>query len=189
VARTNKIKLILSVLAAVCIAAIAWTFYQQRRDSDAVAIPIPTSSTKALIALTKVHQTATKDGAVQWELDAESAELEATTGRMVLTRPKVEFYLDDGGKVYLTARRGVFFTRNNNINVRGNVRVVNGRYILLAETLDYEHAQRRLYTDRPVTITGRAFDLSSSGMTYDLNTNQAQFDGDVKGIVHEKPAI
>lgn len=154
-----------------------------------MSIPLPTSSTKALMALSKVHQTATKDGAVQWELDAESAELEAKTGRMVLKFPKVKFYLDDGGKVYLTARRGILFTRNNNIQVRGNVRVVNDRYTLVAETLDYEHARRRLCTDRPVTITGQAFDLSSACMTYDLNTNRAQLDGDVEGIVHEKPAI
>lgn len=188
-ARTTKIIFVLGVLAAMCIAAIAWTFYQQRRDASAVSIPMPTSSTKALIALSKVHQTATKDGAVQWELDAKSAELEAETGRMVLKAPKVQFYLDDGGKVHLTARWGILFTRNNNIKVRGNVRVVNDRYTLVAETLIYEHAQRRLYTNRPVTITSQAFDLSSTGMTYDLNTNQAQLDGDVKGIVHEKPAI
>lgn len=174
---------------AVCIAAIVWTFYQQRRGSSAVSIPLPTSSAKALIMLSKVHQTATKDGAVQWELDAKSAELEAITGRMVLNSPKVEFYLDDGGKVYLTAHQGILFTRNNNIKVRGNVRIVNDRYTLMAEALDYEHAQRRLYTDRPVTIKGQAFDLSSASMTYDLNTNRAQLDGDVKGIVHEKPAI
>jgi LPS export ABC transporter protein LptC len=179
----------LGVLVVVCIAAIAWTFYQQRRDSSAVSIPMSTLSAKALIALSKVHQTATKNGAVQWELDAESAELEAKTGRMVLKSPKVEFFLDDGGKVYLTARWGVLFTRNNNIKVRGNVRVVNDRYTLVAETLNYKHAQRRLSTNRPVTITGQAFDLSSAGMTYDLNTNRAQLDGDVKGIVHEQPAI
>jgi LPS export ABC transporter protein LptC len=189
VARTNKIKFVLGALVALCLIAIAWTFYQQRQDSSTASIPIPTSSAKALIALSKVHQTATKDGAVQWELDAESAELEAKTGRMVLKSPKVEFYLDDGGKVYLTARRGILFTRNNNIKVRGNVRVVNDRYTLVAETLIYEHAKRRLFTNKPVTITGQAFDLSSAGMTYDLDTNRAQLDGDVKGIVHEKPAI
>jgi LPS export ABC transporter protein LptC len=176
-------------LAAVCITAIAWTFYQQRQGSGAVSIPLPASSTKALIALSKVHQIATKDGVVQWELDAESAELEAKTGRMVLISPKVQFFLDDGGNVTLTAQQGILFTDNNNINVRGNVKVVNDRYTLVAETLDYDHAQRRLYTDKPVTITGRAFDLSSAGLTYDLNTNQAQLDGDVKGIVHEEPAI
>lgn len=188
-ARTNKIIFVLGVLVAVCTAAIAWTFIQQRRDSSAVSIPIPTSGTKALIALSKVHQTATKDGAVQWELDAKSAELEAKTGRMVLKSPKVKFYLDDGGNVYLTARWGILFTRNNNIKVRGNVRVVNDRYTLVAETLIYEHAKRRLHTNRPVTITGQVFDLSSAGMTYDLNTNRAQLDGNVRGIVHEKPAI
>ena len=96
---------------------------------------------------------------------------------------------EDWGKVYLTASQGILFTRNNNIQVQGNVRVVNDRYTLVAETLDYEHAQRRLSTDRPVTITGQAFVLSSSSMIYDLNTNQAQLDGNVKGIVHEKPAI
>jgi LPS export ABC transporter protein LptC len=176
-------------MVALSFTAIAWMFYHHRQGPDAVSIPLPASSTKALMALSKVHQIATKDGKVQWELDAESAELEATSGRMVLESPQVKFNLDDGGNVYLSAHQGVLFTDNNNINVRGNVRVVNDRYTLVAETLNYDHAQRRLSTDEPVTITGRSFDLSSAGLTYDLNTNQAQFDGDVIGIVHEKPAI
>jgi LPS export ABC transporter protein LptC len=186
--RTRNITLILSILVAVCMGAIGWAFYQQRHGG-AVTIPLPTSSAKALMALSKVHQTATKDGAVQWELDAKSAELEADTGRMVLESPKVEFYLEDGGKVYLTARKGILFTRNNNIQVEGNVRVVNDRYTLKTETLAYEHAERRLVSNRPVQITGRTFDLSSATLTYDLNTNQAQLEGNVKGVVHEKPAI
>lgn len=186
--RTRNITLILSVLVAACIGAIGWAFYQQRH-SGTVTIPIPASSAKALMALSKVHQTATKDGTVQWELDAQSAELEADTGRMVLESPKVEFYLEDGGKVYLTARKGILFTRNNNIQVEGNVRVVNDRYTLVTETLAYEHVERRLVTNRPVQITGRTFELSSATLTYDLNTNQAQLEGTVKGIVYEKPAL
>lgn len=188
-ARTNKIKVILSILVAAGVAAIAWTYYLQQQGPITASIPLPTSSSKALMALSWVHQTATKDGKVQWELDAKSAELEAKSGRMVMKNPKVEFHLDDGGKVILTARRGILFTHNNDMKVRGNVRVVNDRYILVAETLDYDHKQRRLHTNKPATITGRAFDLSSSRMTYDLNTNRAQFDGDVQGIIHEKPAI
>ena len=187
--RTRKIKLILGTLVIVCIAAIAWTFYQQRRGMSTVKIPLPTSSVKALIALSNVHQTATKDGAVQWELDAKTAELEADTGRMVLEAPEVEFHLDDGTKVHLTARKGILFTHNNNIQVQGNVRVINDRYTLVTETLAYEHARRLLRTDDPVKITGQSFDLSSAKMVYDLNTNQAQLDGDVKGIIYEKPAI
>jgi LPS export ABC transporter protein LptC len=187
--RTHKIKMVLCVLVVVCITAIAWTFYQQRQAMSTVKIPLPASSVKALIALSSVHQTATKDGVVQWELDAKSAELEADTGRMVLDAPEVEFNLEDGTKVHLTARKGILFTRNNNIQVRGNVRLINDRYTLVTEVLTYEHAQRLLHTDTPVKITGQAFDLSSAKMTYDLNANQAQLAGDVNGVIYEKPAI
>jgi LPS export ABC transporter protein LptC len=187
--RTYKIKLTLGALVVVCITAIAWIFYQQRQGMSSVKIPLPASGAKALIALSNVHQTATKDGAVQWKLDAKSAELEADTGRMVLEAPEVEFHLDDGTTVHLTAHKGILFTRNNNIQVQGNVHVINDRYTLVTEMLSYEHAQRLLRTDKPVKITSQAFGLSSAKMTYDLNTNQAQLDGDVNGVIYERPAI
>ena len=55
--------------------------------------------------------------------------------------------------------------------------------------MNYTHDNRILYADSPVTITGDAMRLHAADMTYDLNTNQAQFSGRVKGTVRDDFAL
>jgi LPS export ABC transporter protein LptC len=172
------------------IIAVIWIFYQFRQDRAAARIPLPSkAATQAIMALSQVHQTATKDGTVQWELDATTAELETGTGKMVLKSPKVIFFLDDGTQVNLTAKEGTLHTSSNNIEVRGNVLVRNDRYILTTQVLAYEHDQRVLHADVPVQIVGQDLELKAATMHYDLNANQTRFKGPVEGILFENPAV
>jgi LPS export ABC transporter protein LptC len=166
-------------------------FYIQRQHSTetGIKIPLPPGASTAILSLTGVHQTATKNGVLEWELKAETAELESKSGRMVLKAPKVLFYLADGGQVHLTAEQGVLDTKSNDIQVQGNVRVVEDRYTLLTEQLDYKHAKRILRSDKPVHIFNQSADLKAAGMIYDLNTNQARFAGRVKGSLNEQLSL
>jgi LPS export ABC transporter protein LptC len=188
--RTKKIKWALTAALGLSIIAVVWIFCQFRQGQSSLQIPLsPEQATKAIMALSRVHQTATKDGIVQWELDADTARLEADTGKMVLQSPQVDFFLDDGTRVHLTAQEGVLYTRNNNMEVRGNVQLHNDRYSLKTEVLAYEHDHRVMRTDAPVHITGQAIELKAATMHYDLKTNQALFSGPVEGLLYEKPAI
>lgn len=169
----------------VLLLGVIWAYSQFRRQQNAIQIPLPEAAAKAVMALSQVRQTATKDGMLQWELEAAGAELEAKTGRMVLQSPQVDFILDDGSRVHLTARQGILFTTTNDIEVKGNVQVHSDRYSLTTEAMAYQHDHRVLHARAEVQIVGRDFDLTAATMTYDLNSNQAHFDGQVKGIIHD----
>lgn len=187
---TKKIRWALTAASGLSIIAVAWIFYQFRQDQSALQIPIPPEqATKAIMALSRVHQTATKEGLVQWELDADTARLEADTGKMVLQSPQVNFFLDDGTRVHLTAREGVLYTRSNNMEVRGNVHLRNDRYSLKTEVLAYEHDHRVMRADAPVHITGQTIELKAATMQYDLKTNRTLFGGPVEGLLYENPPI
>lgn len=188
--RTQKLKFGLAALAAVSVIAIVWVFYQFRQTQGTGQIPLPPkAAAKAIMALSKVHQTATKEGAVQWELDAENAALEAGTGKMVLQSPQVTFFLEDGTRAFLTAREGVLNTRSNDMEVRGNVVVRNSQYTLRTESMEYQHDLRVMSADVPVKISSRSLELQAATMRFDLNTNQTHFSGQVLGILHENPEI
>jgi len=188
--RSQKIKWTIATIVALAVIAVGWAFYQYRQTRSSLKIPLPPeTATQAIMALSRVHQTATKDGHTQWELDAEAAELEAGTGKMVLQAPKVNFFLEDGTKISLTAREGVLHTKTNDMEVHGKVRIHNDRYTLTTETLTYEHDQRVLQAESAVKITGAAMDLKAAAMRYDLTTNQTEFDGRVEGILYENPAL
>jgi LPS export ABC transporter protein LptC len=187
--RTNKIKWVLSLALAFCLGAVVWYFIQFRQHHDPLQLPLPKATANALMALSQVRQTATKDGVVQLKLEAVSAELEAGTGHMLLQAPKIDFFLEKGGQVHMTAQKGILNTRNNNMEVHGHVLLRNGQYTLATEELDYQHEQRIITARTPVQINGRAIQLHAATMTYDLNTNQTRFSGPVEGILHENPIM
>jgi len=187
--RTRQLKLILGAVMILALTAVAVVFVHFKRQGDPAGVNMPPMAAKAIMSLARVHQTATKDGVVQWEMDAESAQLESESGRMVLQAPKVRFFLEDGTQVHLTAAQGVLNTRSNNMQVQGNVQVRNDRYTLITEALAYQHEDRLLRADAPVQIVGQALDLKAAAMTYDLKTNRAQFSGRVEGTVYEGPPI
>jgi LPS export ABC transporter protein LptC len=180
----RKLKVTLTLLVVLGFAAAAAGFFHLRRQDDDTA-PLPKMAAKAVMYLAGVHQTATRDGAVQWELNAGSAELEAESGRMILKAPEVEFILENGCRVRLTADTGVLNTKTNDIEVRGNVCVKDSRYTLTTEMLAYEHEKRVLYSTSPVHIAARAVTLNAASMRYDLNTSQALFSGMVKGRLND----
>ncbi len=186
--RTTMIKRLLSLTMIISVGLLGWVFFRFKSQKEALTLPSVEKAAQAVMSLSQVNQTATKDGAVQWKLKASSAELETGSGKMVLQNPQVDFFLDDGSRVNLRASKGVLNTQNNDIEVHGNVQVVNSRYTLKTESMAYLHQRRLLEAKTPVHIIGKRFDLKSAAMTYDLDADQAIFEGDIKGTIHEKPA-
>lgn len=178
------IQYVLIAFAVLVVVALGIIFVLFKNE-QAQPVQLPKSTTKALMRLAKIHQTATREGKVEWELDAESAQLETQSGRMILNMPTIEFHMQDEQKAYLTAELGVLDTHSNDMQVKGNVRLKNDRYTLLTEALAYNHKDRTLTTDKPIFIKSKAFNLRADKMTYNLNNNLAQFDGHVEGTLSE----
>ena len=126
---------------------------------------------------------------MQWKLAAVTAEMEAETGQMILQSPEINFYLEDGSQVHLTAQKGILYTRDNNMEVQGNVHLRSDRYTLVTEALAYDHERRVITATEDVRISGKAIQLHAATMTYNLTTNQARFGGPVTGTLHENPIM
>jgi LPS export ABC transporter protein LptC len=182
----QKLTLGITLVAVLALAVVAAFYIGRQTPEDTTDKALPSMTAKALMYLAGVHQTATKNGNVQWELKAQSAELEAATGQMTLQSPEVEFFLESGERVRLTGKEGILNTKTNNIEVRGNVQVVDNRYTLTTDSLAYEHESRMLHAASPVRIVGKTMSLSAASMWYNLNTQQALFSGYVKGRLDEK---
>lgn len=176
----------ITLLVLLTLTAVALVFIRQRAQSGDGTVDLPKMAAKAVMHLAGVRQTATKDGAVQWELKAASAELEAGSKRMILKSPEVDFFLENGDKVRITANKGVLNTKTKNINVKGNVRVKDSRYTLTTKTLSYEHEARTMHSATPVRIEGRTMSLDAATMWYYLDTQQAMFSGKVQGRLYEE---
>ncbi|MFO7713987.1 LPS export ABC transporter periplasmic protein LptC [Desulfosarcina sp.] len=184
----KKKRLVQRILLAVGVLALGTTiavFIGYRHVTRNPEILLDRVQKEADMQLNKIRQTATKNGIREWRLEAESATLMDQHKTMLLTRPDVEFFMDDGDNVRLTADRGTIFTDSSRMNISGQVSADTSLYRFRTDALAYDPATRELRADTPVTITGQAFTLRADSMAMNLKTNITHFEGGVEGTISE----
>lgn len=149
-------------------------------DNDDVSV-MEGFKSGAEMSMRTVRQTATRDGEVEWELEATGARLPRLGEAAELAEPKVTFYPKTNGPVRVTARTGVVETESKDIRVTGDVNLRNGDYRLRTESLSYQYSQRRFVADAPVRIEGEGMTMTAESASFDLNAGRAVFQGNVEG--------
>jgi LPS export ABC transporter protein LptC len=122
-------------------------------------------------------------------LEAGSARYLNAKKQGIFQELSVTFFLEDGKEVSLTADHGILSTDSNDMTVSGHVVVKNENYRLETEKLYYEHGQRMLSSETPVSISGAAFEFMADTVSFDLNTRKALFEGNVEGTFGEHATL
>lgn len=175
----------LLTVAVLALAATIAVFIGYRRVTRNPEFLLDLVQKEADMQLNKIRQTATKNGIREWRLDAESATLLEKQKTMLLDSPDVEFFMDDGDNVHLTADQGTIYTDSSRIRVSGQVSANTNRYRFQTEALDYYPATRELHADTPVAISGQSFTLRADSMIMNLKTKLTRFEGGVEGTISE----
>jgi LPS export ABC transporter protein LptC len=184
---TNKsVKLLLIFILILAMGLPVAIFLIYRRMADDPNIMVDVIKSEADMVFKNVEQTAIRDGINEWRLNANKAYLVETQKKMVLDNPKVEFFMENGNNVFLTAKKGILKIDSKDIQVSGNVVVTQDNYILKTGQLIYKHDKRRLFTKNSVRITGSLFDLKAGSMKVDLTCNIGIFDNGVTGAFNEE---
>lgn len=182
IART-KLKLLAISVALSAIAAVAVVYSRFKGPQEGQIMALPKSVANAILASTRVRHTATHNGKVQWELEADSAQMQDETKKVVLQSPDVIFFSNDGEQFKLEANQGILDTKNNNMVVEGGVHLYSHRYTVYTEKMTYQHAKRLLVSKGRINILNDAVQLQANAMTYDIENNQVQFNGQVEGNI------
>ena len=114
----QKLLVIVGVLALVATVAVFIGYRRVTREPDLLLAQI---QKQADMHLNKIRQTATKNGIREWRMEAESATLLQKRHTMQLVRPDVEFFMQDGDNLHLTAEKGTIYTNSNRMQVAGQV--------------------------------------------------------------------
>ena len=182
----RKLKFFLiSIIIIILLGIIIAVFSTYRNILDETAGLESVIQSAAKMSLGKLHHTATRDGVIEWSLDASSARLLDEKKQLILDDLSVVFYMKDGKKAYLTAEKGFLHTESNDIEVAGNVVVKNDNYVLKTEKLNYEHTRRILFSNVSVEISSDSEKLTADSISFDLNTKKTMLEGNVKGIFSE----
>ena len=185
----KKIKLFLLSVILITSGIITSIFVSHRRAYDKKNYIVSDVQSKANISIGKVHQTATRDGFKEWNLDAASVDYIDKSNQAIFRDLSVTFYHKDKSRVYLTADQGILETDSNDIEVLGNVVVKNEYYSLKTENLHYKHNGRIIFSKVPVEIIGNSFDFVADSMSMNLITNKTLLQGRVKGTLNEKISL
>lgn len=180
-----KIKFFLISIIIISLGIIIAIFSAYRGSLDKTAELKSTVQNAAKMSLGKVHHTATRDGVIEWSLDASSARLLDKKSQLILDDIAVIFYIKAGEKAYLTAAKGFLYTDSNDIEVTGDIVVKHNNYVLKTEKLNYEHNRRILFSNVPVEISSNSEQLTADSIFFDLNTEKTRLEGNVRGVFSE----
>jgi LPS export ABC transporter protein LptC len=179
----KKIKIILiSVIASAILATVA-VFIGYRYISKKPEKVIPLVLDGSSISIGKINQTSTKNGVVEWNLEANSASYSEDKKEAFFEGLSVTFFTKDDSKIYLNADKGTLRTETSDIEISGNITVKNDDYVLKTGKINYDNEKRIIFSEVPVEISGKSLNLVADSMTINLDTNKAELSGKVEGII------
>jgi LPS export ABC transporter protein LptC len=181
----KNIKILLFFCIVVTLGAVITVFTGYRRVMNEAESLVSSIQEGAGMAISCVRQTAVRNGITEWCLDAVSAEYINAEERAVFTGPSVTFFMEGREKIVMTAAKGMVRTDSNNISVSGNVVVKDEDYVLKTQALNYDNTGQVFFTDVPVALSGKDFDLTADSASLDMKTQQAVLKGNVKGTLSE----
>ena len=185
VLQIRKTKTVLIALILIVAGILVSVFVDYRKVLDKVDTSFLPENNGATLSMKRLRQTATRDGIMEWSLDAGSAQLIAGKKQAILKDLSVTFYPKDGQPVFVTADEGILKIDSNDIEVSGNVVVKREGYRLDTDSIQYEHSRRMIHARRPVKITAEAFDLAADAMSFELDSKKTQFRGNVRGAIRD----
>ncbi len=179
----RKIKIILISVIAVTISVTVAVFIGYRYISKNPEKIIPLVLDGSSISIEKIHQTSTKNGVVEWSLEASSARYSEDKKEAFFKDLSVTFFTKENLKIHLTADKGILKTESSDIEISGDITVKNEDYVLKTGKINYDNKKRVIFSKVPVEISGKSLNLVAGSMTIDLNTNKAELSGKVEGII------
>jgi LPS export ABC transporter protein LptC len=179
----KKIKIILIsiMVAAVSVTMAVFIGYRSIEKKPEKAIPLILDGSS--ISIEKIHQTSTKNGIVEWSLDADSASYSEDRKEAFFEGLTVTFFTKENVKIILTADKGSLKTESSDIEVSGNITVQNDDYVLKTQKISYDNKKRIISSSAPVVITGKSLNLVGGSMTIDIDMNKAELGGKVEGTI------
>lgn len=129
-----------------------------------------------------------QEGDTRWVLRADSASVFRDRKRVETERVTIDFLDGDRHVSTLTADRGVLLQSTDDLEARGNVKVVaEDGAVLRTEVLFWDHQGARIHTEEPVEITRGNDVIRGIGMEADPGLDQVDLKREVRGSVRSDP--
>lgn len=174
---SGKIRILLAILIILAIVGIVAAILpkgSRRTPADPVNLKLPQNID---VAMHNARFSEMRNGTTVWALVAENAEYDKGGEVAYLANIRMEFTRTRAAdSIIVTAEKGEYSSKNNNVKLRGKVRVTTGTNARFAtEAIDYLAAKSMFHTVEPVTFNHQRLALSAQGMELDVRDRKARF--------------
>ncbi len=184
--KSKRIKQVLLGVTVITLVTIVIIFsFHRNSTSEVEQTPSKEVTSDTQINIGKVHETAMRDGAVEWVLNAISANYDAAKNELVIDRPQVVFHLKNDKNVVLSASQGTYNKGSQDIALKGDVKALYENINFETESLLYQYAKGSGKTQTPVKIYNQSAEITADQMVYVHDESKVFFNGNVKGIFYE----
>jgi len=135
-----------------------------------------------------------QEGAISTQLNSRQALYFSDSERIAIQSPDVILKTPDGQKINITADEGVFFPTNENLQLKGSVKIEQSSaeidtWQLNTEALELNSLARFISTDQAVTIRRGKNLIQATGLKAWLDEKKIDLLSDVRGhYVYQKPS-
>ena len=121
----------------------------------------------------------------KWEVKAESAKYIKKENLALFDRVKIKLTTSAGKVFIMTGDKGQMLTDKKDIQIKGNVVIVSDKGDRFStDYLNFSDAEKKFYTDAPVTIENKKMKIKGTGLTLYINTGELTLSSMVKAKIN-----
>ena len=129
----------------------------------------------------------TKDGAMQWKVQARRARIVEDESKAILDELKVTLFGNGTMQLMLEGDEGVVNTESHDLTLhkrQGTIPIVlESGYTIYTNQLEWTDREQAISTDAPVTIHGEGIAITGRGLRGALETETFTITKDVRAVV------
>ena len=183
---TRKVRILIAafiVVSVIGLAALVTVRYMAKKGFEVVI----TGDDKFGVKVSDIHYSRTREGRLEWVLDADSAVSFTGSDEMNFNSVTLLFYAKDGSTYTLKAREGNFSESTGEVSVKGDVSVESedGLYRFKTDSLKYSSADSRAMTDDRVEILVKDLLVSGEGFIAEVDEEKIFILNNVKALLKD----
>lgn len=124
------------------------------------------------------------DANAKWEVKADTATYEKKQNVALFDKVQIKLITSDNKTFIMTADKGKMLIKEKNIEIKGNV-IINSENgdKFTTDYLNYNDAEKKFYTDAPVTMENKRMKITGRGLALFINKGELNIPSMVKAKI------
>jgi LPS export ABC transporter protein LptC len=156
------------IVGSLCLVAImTWRTLAPPQEKK---VPVKEPAIAADLQLNRVKYTETREGIIEWELEADSVRYFEDENTLFFEQVKATFFGKNQGTYVLVGKRGKVNTQTKAIEVFDGVKLDSSDgYRMQTQSLRYQAERRELTTSDPVEMSGPQLRVQGTGLIVEID--------------------